>query len=103
APVAYEHDWQPKEADVVTDLLVRPGVDKRRDTVNPGSHPRSSQTRSHRDHVLLGDAGVDETTAQGLAQGLQGPVSQVPGQEHKLRASSCFDQGLAEGVSHVCS
>ena len=103
AAVADQHHRQPVQADVVADLLERPGVDERRDAVDPRAQPGPRQPGGHRDHVLLGDAGVDEPLPQGIAQRLQGHEAEVAGQEHEPRAAGGLYERLTEGFSHAPS
>ena len=60
AAVAHQDDRKLVQADVVADLLERPGVNERSNAVDPGTQARPRQPGGDRDHVLLGNARVDE-------------------------------------------
>ena len=89
------------QADVVADLLERPGVEERGDAVDPGPEAGPRQARAHRDHVLLGHARVDEPPPEGVAQRLEGLETEVAGQEYEIRGDGRRPPGLAKDVSHA--
>ena len=87
AAVADQHDRQAVQADVVADLLERPGVDERRDAVDPGPQPAAGQPGGRPRPCSARPRRVDEPLAQRVAQRLQGLEAEVAGQEHELRAA----------------
>ena len=60
AAIAHQDDRKLVQADVIADLLERPGINERSNAVNPWAQARPRQPGGDRYHVLLGNARVDE-------------------------------------------
>lgn len=66
-----EANRKPVQTDVIAYLLKGAGIDKRGDAVDPRSEPNSAKATCHRDHVLLGNPGIDKPITGHLPQRLQ--------------------------------
>jgi hypothetical protein len=71
------------QADIVSDLFKCASVAKRAYGVNPRAHAAPGEAGRNRNHVLLGDAHVNKSLSQPIAQWLQGIEAQITGQETK--------------------
>ena len=89
------------EADVVADLLERPTEDEGCDRVGPALLAQAGHARSHRDHVLLGDPGVDETLAHARAQGFERHEAEIAGEEDDRAFAVAIADRIAEGAPHA--
>jgi hypothetical protein len=91
AAIADQAHGQAVRADVVADLFEGPRVDERGDAVDPWGETRIGEARGDADHVLLGDAGVDEARPHRLAQRLKGLEAEIPSQEDEVRVGGVRD------------
>src|SRR5258706_14525512 len=85
---------------VVTDLLEGPPIHEGCDAVCPALFTDARRALGYADHVLFGDAGVNEPFTHGALQRLKGHEAEVPCEEHKALLCTEHDQRRAEGVSH---
>ena len=103
ASIADQDDGEAVQTDVVANLFEGPGIDERRNAVDPRAETGSRQSRAHGDHVLLGHAGVDEPLPQSVAQRLQGHEAEITGEEHESWTARGVYERLAEDLSHDSS
>ena len=101
AAVADKLDVEVVQTDVVADLLERPAIDEGRDTIGPALLAHAGGARRDRDHVLFGDAGVDEAPAHGGLQGLKRHEAEIAGEEDERLAGVQLHQAVAECGSHL--
>ena len=69
----------------VADELVRPQGGERHDRVDERDESGLGEPRRHADHVLLGDADVEEAIREPLGERLDDHEAEVAGQEHDPR------------------
>ena len=100
AAVPHQEHRQRVQADVVANLFERTRVEKWRDAVDPGAQARARQAGRDRDHVLLGDAGVDEPGAGRLPYRLERHEPEVAREKHEIGLRRVRDQRVREDGPH---
>jgi hypothetical protein len=79
---------------VVADLLERRLVHEGGDAVAPTLLAYAGRIRRDADHILLGDAGVDESFAHGALERLKRHETEIPRKEDEgLRGAQCDQRG----------
>ena len=99
--VADQFYRQVMKGNIVANLLKWPRIAKWRNAIHPNFKVLPRQPGRHRNHILLGHAGIDESRPQGLLQCLQRHESQITGKEHHLWFRCSRHQGIAKLFSHL--
>ena len=103
ASIANQNHRQPVQADIVTDLFKRSSEHKRSDAVDPWTQSLTRQSGRNGDHVLFGDAGIDESWTQRIPQWLQRAISQIAREENQFAAMLFAEKSVSKCLSHASS
>ena len=88
----------------VADELVRPERRERRDRVDEGDEPRLGEAGRDAEHVLLGDADVEEPVREPLRERLDHREAEVAGeQDDPLVVLGELDERPDEGRPHAAT